>query len=269
MARERYSKRRSVAEEFDTSLMYDDIEKIRELEEEEEKDQNGKLGSAGAMALIAGGGLLALGLLSGMGIALGDLGQFMQVALTIIGFGSLGYGFFKTLSLAFRQKELNFPALNVYRKTRPVSSSAKSTTSEDNTRSKPSQERRQERRTDRTREQQTENPYERARQRGSYRKEQRTYRRSETGRKALRRSRTNRVFSGVAGGIAEYAGISPALVRFAFIASFFMPFLVAMPVFVYLLLSIVIPNNYDDIAAGKTNGDSKPNADDDARFRSI
>lgn len=268
MARERYSRRRSVAEEFDTSLMYDDIEKIRELEEEEEKDQNAKLGSAGAMALIAGGGLLSLGLLSGMGIALGDLGQFMQVALTIIGFGSLGYGFFKTLSLAFRQKELNFPALNVYRKTRPVGSSAKNTSSGANTRTKPSQESREESRNKRTR-QQTENPYERARQRGTYRREQRTYRRAETGRKALRRSRTNRVFSGVAGGIAEYAGISPALVRFAFIASFFMPFLVAMPVFVYLLLSIVIPNNYDDFAAGKTKGDSKPNTDDDARFRSI
>ncbi|MEL7534307.1 MAG: PspC domain-containing protein [Bacteroidota bacterium] len=268
MARERYSRRRSVAEEFDTSLMYDDIEKIRELEEEEEKDQNAKLGSAGAMALIAGGGLLSLGLLSGMGVALGDLGQFMQVALTIIGFGSLGYGFFKTLSLAFRQKELNFPALNVYRKTRPVTGSAKSTSSTNNTRSRPTQERTQE-----SRSRQTENPYERARQRGSYRQEQaRTYRRNTTaagGRKALRRSRTNRVFSGVAGGIAEYAGISPALVRFAFIASFFMPFLVAMPVFVYLLLSIVIPNNYDDFKAGKTGGNAKPGADDDARFRSI
>lgn len=269
MARERYSRRRSVAEEFDTSLMYDDIEKIRELEEEEEKDQNAKLGSAGAMALIAGGGVLSLGILSGMGIALGDLGQFMQVALMIIGFGSLGYGFFKTLSLAFRQKELNFPALNVYRKTRPVTGSAKNTSSSNHTQSRPTQERE---RTQQNRSRQSENPYERARQRGTTRQDRqqaRTYRRSATGRKALRRSRTNRVFSGVAGGIAEYAGISPALVRFAFIASFFMPFLVAMPVFVYLLLSIVIPNNYDDFKAGKTDGDTKPGGDDDARFRSI
>ncbi|MEL7341352.1 MAG: PspC domain-containing protein [Bacteroidota bacterium] len=260
MARERYSRRRSVAEEFDTSLMYDDIERIREMEEEEEKDQNAKLGSAGMMALIAGGGLLAIGLLAGTGFSGGDLMDFMQVALTIVGFGSLGYGFFKTLSLAFRQKELNFPALNVYRKTRPVSSSAKTKTNP-NTRTQERSE---------TRSQQAENPYERARQRGTYRREQqqRTYRRDTTSRKALRRSRTNRVFSGVAGGIAEYAGISPALVRFAFIASFFMPFLVAMPVFVYLLLSIVIPNNYDDFAA-KGGSNAKPGADDDARFRSI
>ncbi|MEL6591050.1 MAG: PspC domain-containing protein [Bacteroidota bacterium] len=262
MARERYSRRRSVAEEFDTSLMYDDIERIREMEQEEEKDQNAKLGSAGMMALIAGGGLLAIGLLSGMGFAGGDLMDFMQVALTIVGFGSLGYGFFKTLSLAFRQKELNFPALNVYRKTRPVNSSPKTKTNT-NTRTQRPQERRE------TRSQQAENPYEKARQRGTYRREQqRTYRRDTTGRKALRRSRTNRVFSGVAGGIAEYAGISPALVRFAFIASFFMPFLVAMPVFVYLLLSIVIPNNYDDFTA-KGGANAKPGADDDARFRSI
>ena len=55
---------------------------------------------------------------------------------------------------------------------------------------------------------------------------------------------TNRVFSGVAGGIAEYTGVSAALVRFAFIAGLFMTGF--MFVFVYLLLSIVLPADLDD-----------------------
>ncbi len=251
MARERYRSRRSIAEEFDTSLMYDDIEKIREREEEEEKDQNAKLGSAGMMSLIAGGGLITLGVLTNvLGISLGDVIPFLQVALTVIGFGALGYGFFKTLQLAFRQKELNFPTLNVYRKTRPAATAS-------------SQPRTEER--ERTQSANTESQsrsYENQRAR-SYRQEARTYR--QTGRKALRRSRTNRVFSGVAGGIATYAGVSPALVRFAFIASFFMPFFFLMPVFIYLLLSIIIPNNYEDFSAA---GKDQPPVDD-ARFRQI
>jgi phage shock protein PspC (stress-responsive transcriptional regulator) len=184
--------------------MYDDIEKIRELEEEEEKDQNAKLGSAGMMSLIAGGGLITLGVITNLlGISLGELIPFLQVALTVIGFGALGYGFFKTLQLAFRQKELNFPTLNVYRKTRPAaaaSSAQKSAETKERTQS-------------RSRSNAQSRTYDNQRTR-TYRQQARTYRRS--GRKTLRRSRTNRVFSGVAGGIAEYAGISPALVRFAF-----------------------------------------------------
>lgn len=261
MARERYRSRRSIAEEFDTSLMYDDIEKIREREEEEEKDQNAKLGSAGMMSLIAGGGLITLGVLSNvLGVSLGDVIPFLQVALTVIGFGALGYGFFKTLQLAFRQKELNFPTLNVYRKTRPAAAGANAQPKEEREqRSRPqskSQSTRTESQNSRSR------TYDRQRTR-SYRQEARTYRR--TGRKALRRSRSNRVFSGVAGGIAEYAGISPALVRFAFIASFFMPFFFMMPVFIYLLLSIIIPNNYDEF----TTTGPKGSGGDDARFRNI
>ena len=59
MERESYRRRNAQQDEFDLSLMYDDIEKIREREEEEEKDQNGKLGSAGMMAFFAGLAILA------------------------------------------------------------------------------------------------------------------------------------------------------------------------------------------------------------------
>jgi phage shock protein C len=221
MSTERYRRRSSIAEEFDTSLMYDDIEKIREREEEEEKDQNSKLGSAGMMALTAGVGL---SLIAAFGSALGnfELIEALQPILMIIGFGALGYGFFKTVKLAFRQKELNFPALNVYRKPKPAPPPVR---------------------------EEANRPYQRnataAGTQARYQRRPRTYRRerSKSNRKQLRRSRTNRVFSGVAGGIAEYAGISASLIRFAFIASLFMG--IGLPIFIYLLLSIVLPANYD------------------------
>jgi phage shock protein PspC (stress-responsive transcriptional regulator) len=207
-------------EEFDTSLMYDDIEKIREAEEEEEKDQNGKLGSAGMMAFFAGATLLATGILSSMGFLPFELAEFLKsAALPVIGFGALGYGFYKTLKLAFRQKELNFPALNVYRKTKPVAAPKQKVEEASSSRQS-------------------------SRSETSYQRRARTYRKAaSTERKSLRRSRTNRVFSGVSGGIAEYIGISPALIRFAFIAGLFMTG--GMSIFIYLLLSIVLPANYN------------------------
>jgi len=236
MAQERQRRRSSIAEEFDTSLMYDDIEKIREREEEEEKDQNGKIGSAGLMAFIAGASLLATGLVAGSLGAFPQLMEFLSnFALPVIGFGALGYGFYKTLKLAFRQKELNFPALNVYRKTRPVAaSSSRAETERESTRTARN-----------TRTYTTENARARARARQA-----RTYRRTSK-RKVLRRSRTNRVFSGVAGGIAEYLGVSSALVRFALIAASFVAF-GFVPMFLYLLFSIVLPANYDEFDEPRT-----------------
>ncbi|GAB4421452.1 MAG: hypothetical protein OHK0039_36220 [Bacteroidia bacterium] len=201
--------------------MYDDIEKIREREEEE-KDQNSKLGAAGMMAFVAGAALLATGILSGtFPDILPQLTEFLtRAALPIIGFGALGYGFFKTMKLAFRQKELNFPALNVYRKTKPVSAPEMGEMPRTRTQT------------------QANNRYRAATNATATR----TYRRTNQ-RNGLRRSRANRVFSGVAGGIAEYTGVSAALIRFAFIASLFMTS--GMSIFVYLLLSIVLPANYD------------------------
>jgi phage shock protein C len=221
MATERYRRRSSIAEEFDTSLMYDDIEKIREREEEEEKDQNSKLGSAGMMALTAGAALLLTGIFQSA--IPSDFTQALMTILPIIGYGALGYGIFKTMILAFREKELNFPALNVYRKTKPVPPPVKEETSEWP----------QSRTTTRNNQSNTR-----------YQRRPRTYRRTKQKRKTLRRSRSNRVFSGVAGGIAEYAGISPALIRFAFIAGLFMSG--GMSIFIYLLLSIVLPTNFDN-----------------------
>ncbi len=220
MAEERYRRRSSIAEEFDTSLMYDDVEKIRVLEEEEEKDQNGKLGAAGMMALIAGAGLLAATLFSEIGFVK-SLFDAITVVLPILGFGALGYGVLKTTQLAFRQKELNFPALNVYRKTRPANASSEEKSG------------------------QSGSYRNRTSDRDRYRYQRRTTTydsQAASQRKSLRRSRTDRVFSGVAGGIAEYTGISSALIRFAFIFSIIPTS--GMSIFLYLLFSIVLPANY-------------------------
>lgn len=53
------------------------------------------------------------------------------------------------------------------------------------------------------------------------------------GRK-LRRSRTDRILAGVCGGLAEFFGISPVLVRILFI---FIP----SNLLVYILCAIIIP----------------------------
>ncbi len=217
MAQERHRETQGAPDEFDTSLMYDDIERMRDIEAEEEKEQNNKLGFAGMMALVAGVSLLVVSLLPGIPAG---LFSFLMAVLPVLGIVGLGYGFFKTLRLAFREKELNFPALNVYRKTRPAPTSEAAVEAE---RTSASEARRQR---------------QRARTEASSRSASYV-----SNRKTLRRSRTNRVFTGVAGGLAEYLGVSSALIRFAIIFSLFPTS--GMSLFIYLLLSIVIPSNYD------------------------
>ena len=53
------------------------------------------------------------------------------------------------------------------------------------------------------------------------------------------RSRRNRVIAGVCGGIAEYFGWSPAVVRLVFIASLLLP---GTQVVFYLIAWVVMPN---------------------------
>ncbi|MBX7243450.1 MAG: PspC domain-containing protein [Bacteroidia bacterium] len=60
----------------------------------------------------------------------------------------------------------------------------------------------------------------------------------------MRRSRSNRVFAGVAGGLGEYFGVSPALIRFAFMIA--TGATSGMFFFIYLLMALIIPKNYDD-----------------------
>ena len=223
MAKETYRSGSHTFDEFDTTLMYDDLERIRELEQEEEKTQNNKLSFAGMMSLIAGVALMVVAIVAGVGGNLPyELMEFLAVAFQFIGFGALGYGVYKMLKLIFR-KELNFPALNVYRKTRPAAKAAAATSAG---------EIEIERKGSYTRNKETSRPRRKARSRSSQ---------SE---KILLRSRKNRVFSGLAGGIAEYLGIPAPLVRLGLILSIFVG---GAPIFIYLLLSIVIPPNYNEL----------------------
>lgn len=205
--------------------MYDDIEKIRDREQEEEKDQNSKLGSAGMMAMAAGLGLLVATIFSEVGFVQ-NFFEAITVILPALGFGALGYGLIKTIQLAFREKELNFPALNVYRKTRPA---ATGRTEEGGERA----------RTYRSRSSESEQNQYRYQRRSATTEAAR----GREQRKSLRRSNSDKVFSGVAGGIAEYTGISSALIRFAFIFSIIPT--TGMSIFLYLLFSIILPANYD------------------------
>ncbi|MBW3605712.1 MAG: PspC domain-containing protein [Actinobacteria bacterium] len=58
-------------------------------------------------------------------------------------------------------------------------------------------------------------------------------------KRRLYRSRRHRVIAGVCGGIAEYFGWSPTMVRLAFIASFILP---GTQIVFYLVAWIVMPN---------------------------
>lgn len=61
-----------------------------------------------------------------------------------------------------------------------------------------------------------------------------------TRQKQLRKSRNNRVISGVCGGIGEYVGVDPVLIRVAFVIGFFAS---AGTIFLgYLLLLLIMPN---------------------------
>ena len=56
--------------------------------------------------------------------------------------------------------------------------------------------------------------------------------------KKLYRSDRNRMIAGVCGGIAEYFGIDPTLVRLGFVA---LSFMFGGGVLVYILAAIIIP----------------------------
>lgn len=57
--------------------------------------------------------------------------------------------------------------------------------------------------------------------------------------KRLYRSRDNRMIAGIAGGVGEYLGIDPTIVRVIFVISPFMTF--GTSVLIYLILMFVIP----------------------------
>lgn len=195
---------------FSSQSYNDDIENIREMESEVTKSESGKIGIAGIMALAAAMGLIITGTLQHL-IETGVV-EALQGGLVVIGVGAAIYGGIKTLRKVFG-KSLDFPSISAHRK---VFAQA-----QNKSQAGPFQ---------------TNNSGVAA---GTQ-----TFAQNRQGKKELRRSRSNRVFSGVAGGLADYLGISPALVRFGFVAAMFGTS--GMFFFLYLLLTMVLPKNYDE-----------------------
>lgn len=55
----------------------------------------------------------------------------------------------------------------------------------------------------------------------------------------LKKSRTDKMITGVCGGIAEYLGWDPTIVRIIFVT---LTFLGGWPVLLYLILALVMPD---------------------------
>ena len=173
MEQEQYRSATEIDAGMDMSYMYDDIERIRERESEEEKTQQNKLSLAGLMAILAG---IGMGLVAfGGGLISASMSEFLLPLLGIVGFASLGYGLYKTVKLAFRRKELEFPTLNVYRKRKPKTPEEMAMEAEMKANQRT-----------RSRSSRRERSRERAEVRGTYTQ--------VSGPKKLRRSRRSRVF---------------------------------------------------------------------------
>ncbi len=212
MAREKTYSSTSVFDGDEVSYSgNNDMERLREIESETVKTQNGKIGLAGLMAMGAALGLIATGVLSTLtGFAGFEFWGVLHALFLSVGMVSAIYGTVKTL-LTLRGKTLNMPSLEVLRKNVA---------------------------------QAQPNVNVGAYNRNQTQNQTQNINPQNTVSQTLRRSRKSRVVAGVAGGLAEYMGISPVLVRIAF--------LMAIPVtsgffpFIYLLLALVLPKNYDD-----------------------
>ncbi|SFL83464.1 PspC domain-containing protein [Salibacterium qingdaonense] len=64
--------------------------------------------------------------------------------------------------------------------------------------------------------------------------------------KKLVRSRTNRKLAGVCGGIADYFGVDPMLIRIITVVLFFVTWFFPIPI-AYLVLTFVLPNEGDTV----------------------
>ena len=189
--------------EISTPQFEEDIEAIRQAEKKLNREGNTLTGAG----LIAFGTGLALLLLQGFGV-IGSTFPVWGTLLAAAGIGAAGFGLLKILG-KLRKKSLDFPLLKKIKKAvRQQRSQTRSqgppvrnaTTAKSNT--------------------------------GVF---EETYVRNK-----LTKSNTNKVFMGVCGGIAEYAGISPSLMRLVFLIGLMLSAGVIIPV--YLILAIFLPN---------------------------
>lgn len=211
MAKERTYTSHSVFDGDEVSYTEgNDMERLREIESEAVKTESGKLGLAGLMAMGAAAGLIATSTLSA--IYSFEFWEVLHSLFLVIGMASAIYGTIKTIR-TLRGKTLNMPSLEVLRKN--ISQAQPNVNIGGYNRNQAQT--------------QTQN---------------RNVNTQTSSSPTLRRSRKHRVFAGVAGGLAEYMGVSPILTRIAFLIS--IPATSFFSVFIYLLLALVLPKNYDE-----------------------
>jgi phage shock protein PspC (stress-responsive transcriptional regulator) len=60
--------------------------------------------------------------------------------------------------------------------------------------------------------------------------------------KKLKRSQTNRMLAGVCGGVGNYTGIDPTIIRILFVLAAILG--IGAPVIIYVIMAIVMPDEY-------------------------
>ncbi len=78
-------------------------------------------------------------------------------------------------------------------------------------------------------------------------------------RERLYRSRTNRIFGGVAAGLGDYLNIDPIIVRVLFVGSFFLS---GIGILLYIILWIVVPEENVFASFNTSTNQSGQQADD-------
>ncbi|GEM_PF-1539005 len=73
-------------------------------------------------------------------------------------------------------------------------------------------------------------------------------------RRRLKRSRTDRVLTGLLGGLAGYLGVDPSLVRILFLALFFFTSAWLSLILIYFLSALVVPLE----PSAETGGGDRP-----------
>ncbi len=184
--------------------MMDDLELISEEAPEELKKDNRAFRTAGLISIFAG-----IGLFIGMNLDKLGLADVISAKAAIpyiltAGIGALGFGLIKGFRKIFRKKKLNLPLLQIRRKT-PGHISAREAESYQRNPTPPSI------------------PL------------QETFRRNRN----LSKSYKDRVFMGVAGGLAEHSGIPSSIIRMLFIGLFAISGGTAA--FIYVLLGMFLP----------------------------
>ena len=181
--------------------MMDDLELIREEAPEELERDNRSFMISGIIATLAG-----IGIFLGMNadkLGLSAIKEDFFPFVVMAGIGALSFGLVKGFRKIFRKGNLSLPSLQIRRKTTP---NHKATTKRGGLFSRPANFARE------------------------------AFRRPN---RKLAKSNSNRVFMGVAGGLAEHSGMSSSLIRLLFIGAFAISGGAAA--FIYFALGIFLP----------------------------